>query len=153
MGLDMYLYGEIYLSEYFSSKDMKYTIDKVMPGELQGLVKKVVFEVGYWRKANQVHRWFVENVQDGVDECQEYGITREHIEALKEACMEVLSTKVGKLDVAAEVMPTASGFFFGSTEYDEYYLEDMEHTVHVCDLALELLEKYPIMELSYHSSW
>ena len=26
--------------------------------------------VAYWRKANAIHSWFVENCQDGVDECQ-----------------------------------------------------------------------------------
>ena len=36
-------------------------------------------EVGYWRKANQIHKWFVDNVQDGVDDCGEYKVTKEQL--------------------------------------------------------------------------
>ncbi len=37
-------------------------------------------EVGYWRKANQIHNWFVKNVQGGVDDCGYYGVTKEKLE-------------------------------------------------------------------------
>ena len=30
----------------------------------------ISYPVGYWRKANAIHNWFVQNVQDGRDECQ-----------------------------------------------------------------------------------
>ena len=39
-------------------------------------------EIGYWRKANAVHSWFVENCQDGIDECQLSEVSREDLEDL-----------------------------------------------------------------------
>ena len=32
-------------------------------------------EVAYWRKFNALHNWFVQNCQDGVDECQYAEVT------------------------------------------------------------------------------
>jgi hypothetical protein len=52
-----------------------------------GLVKyltanryNVEAEVGYWRKANQIHRWLVENAQHGIDECQSVDVGRAQLE-------------------------------------------------------------------------
>ena len=30
---------------------------------------------------------------------------------------------------AEELLPTCSGFFFGSTDYDEYYFEDLKDSI------------------------
>jgi len=51
---------------------------------------------------------------------------------------------------AEELLPTQEGFFFGSTEYDEYYFEALEETVYVIDKELR---EYPDDEYIYHSSW
>lgn len=48
-------------------------------------------EVGYWRKANQVHAWFVDNVQNGVDDCDSYVVTAEKLEELLEICQRLLT--------------------------------------------------------------
>ena len=45
MGLDMYLYG---VKSEFDQHD--YNIGHVITAT----------EIGYWRKANQIHRWFVD---------------------------------------------------------------------------------------------
>lgn len=39
-------------------------------------------EVGYWRKDYDLHRWFVDNVQGGVDKCQPSLVTKKHLEKL-----------------------------------------------------------------------
>jgi hypothetical protein len=39
-------------------------------------------------------------------------------------------------EVAAENLPTTSGFFFGSTDYDEWYMEDMKLTKKILTEAL-----------------
>jgi hypothetical protein len=39
-------------------------------------------EVAYWRKANHIHQWFVENVQRGEDDCREYHVPRKRLEEL-----------------------------------------------------------------------
>ena len=48
-------------------------------------------EVGFWRKANHIHNWFVVNCQDGVDECQETEISKENLEELLSICKKVLN--------------------------------------------------------------
>ena len=74
MGLDMYLSGKRYMSKYFDAADSE-KIEKV--NEIFGIegiedgdygAQEVTFRVAYWRKANAIHQWFVDNCQDGVDE-------------------------------------------------------------------------------------
>lgn len=48
-------------------------------------------EVGYWRKANQIHNWFVNNVQDGVDDCDYYEVSENKLIELLEKCKEVIN--------------------------------------------------------------
>ena len=62
-----------------------FDVDKLFP------MYDVFEQVGYWRKANAIHRWFVQNVQDGVDDCGTYIVTREQLEQLKAACERVLA--------------------------------------------------------------
>lgn len=154
MGLDMYLNGKKYIGYGEENAPKKEAIQKLFP-ELEGmkdhygegLVKYVEIDVGYWRKANHIHKWFVDNVQNGKDECDSHYVSEEAIEKLREACLAVLAdnTKAG------ELLPTESGFFFGSTEYDEYYFQDIEDTVKICDRALELMASR--WSIEYQSSW
>lgn len=101
-------------------------------------VTRVVELVAKWRKANAIHNWFVQNVQDGEDDCDSYPVSVAQLQKLIDLCKEVL-TKVetvdGELherdveDVASSLLPTVSGFFFGSTDYDEDYTADLQSTV------------------------
>lgn len=106
--------------------------------------------VGYWRKSNHIHNWFVSEVQGGTDDCGEYSVSREKLVELVSLCTKVY--KSGEPEVAKELLPTGSGFFFGSTEYDEYYFEDVEHTAR---MLTEILDN-PTMatvEFYYTASW
>ena len=152
MGLDMYLKGRRYISSY-SDQDqpMRDGVRKHFP-ELQGdawaenPVQGVTVEVGYWRKANQIHKWFVDNVQGGEDECRPHSVSREDLAQLREVCQTVLA----KPKKASELLPTGAGFFFGSTDYDQYYQQDLESTVAIIDRALALPEAW---DFEYQSSW
>ena len=106
-------------------------------------------EVGYWRKVNAVHKWFVDNVQDGEDDCVYHRpVTKDDLEALFELCREVLADH----SRASELLPNTSGFFFGSQQYDDWYFVDIENTANLCKKLIEEtdFEKY---ELYYRSSW
>lgn len=103
-------------------------------------------EVLYWRKANAIHRWFVENCQDGVDNCATYYVPREMLEELRDVCRAVVD---GRVD-AEETLPTQSGFFFGITDYDEYYIESLNYTA---ERITEILEDDKINYFEYQSSW
>lgn len=149
MGLDMYLYAKRYVSEYFSGdKDLRAELDKLT--ELTGglSIQEIKCEAMYWRKANAIHDWFVKNVQDGEDNCAAYYVSKEKLKELVDLCKEVLAKK-GR---ARELLPTSSGFFFGSTDYDDYYFEDLQNTV---DRLEKLLtdESFKNFEFEYQSSW
>lgn len=47
-------------------------------------------DIGYWRKANQIHKWFVDNVQDGIDDCEYYEVSKDKLGELLKVCKEVL---------------------------------------------------------------
>ncbi len=152
MGLDMYLYkknymrtGDIYKSEYHNEVIVKTggEVDtKIKPER----IKYIVEEVGYWRKANQIHKWFVDNVQNGIDECQSSYVSRESLEELLELCKQVRDDN----SKAEELLPSASGFFFGGTEYDEWYFNDINHTIEIIE---ECLGDEGADDFEYSSSW
>ena len=154
MGLDMYLTGKRYMSKYFDAADSE-KIEKV--NEIFGIqgiedgdfgAQEVTFRVAYWRKANAIHQWFVDNCQDGVDECQETWVGPDSLIKLREICKEVLAYP----EKAEELLPTQDGFFFGGTDYDEWYKKDLEYTVERLDKILNdpALGK---MDFYYQSSW
>ena len=51
--------------------------------------------------------------------------------------------------LAKELLPTGEGFFFGSNDYDEYYLQDLIDTKEILEKAL----KHKDGEFYYDSSW
>jgi len=143
MGLDMYLNAKRYLWD--ADKDTKDKIAEALP-EIKAEVKTIIVEAAYWRKANAIHNWFVNKVQDGVDNCSEHNVTLEQLQDLVALCKEVLNNK----EKALELLPPTSGFFFGSNETDDWYWESLENTI----TQLEECLKWPAeWDFTYHSSW
>jgi F0F1-type ATP synthase gamma subunit len=102
-------------------------------------------EVGYWRKANAIHKWFVDNTQNGEDNCQESDVSIEQILVLYNLCKKVIKNP----EKHGELLPMQEGFFFGSTEYSDYYLEYVKDTKKILKKCLNNpLEKY-----QYQASW
>ena len=150
MGLDMYLNKHTYVQQWEHQKpEEKYKVEVTKGGEPTSInpkkIKYIIEEAGYWRKQNQIHQWFVENVQDGVDNCGEYYVSAEKLRELLALCKAVQNQP----EVAEEVLPTASGFFFGGTEYDEWYYKDIENTIQILNEALADTNG----EYYYSSSW
>lgn len=150
MGLDMYLYGKTYVRNYnFTKEEEKYDINITKNGNIVSDIKKerivyIIEELGYWRKANQIHNFFVENCQEGIDDCKESYVSKENIKDLLNRCNKILENpKLGK-----ELLPTVEGFFFGNNVYDQYYLEDIKYTKELMEECL-LSSK----EIYYQSSW
>lgn len=182
MGLDMYLTKKIYVGANYEHNNVKGKITLTKGGEKMNIdLKKVKYieqEAGYWRKANAIHSWFVENVQHGEDDCNPHWVSKENLEELKSLCEKILdSTKLidGKVYngtrynggveeqiwedgkvlensmIAEEFLPTQSGFFFGGTNYDEYYWQDLLDTVSIIDAVLKDWDDNT--EIYYESSW
>lgn len=75
-------------------------------------------EVAYFRKVNFLIPFF------GYEEnCSNIEIDKYQVEDLIEACKEVLANH----DKASFLLPTQAGFFFGSTDYDDWYFDDVQN--------------------------
>lgn len=110
---------------------------------------RIMEEIGYWRKANAIHRWFVETVQNGIDDCEYHReVTKADLEALRDTCAEVLC----KPNLANKMLPTQSGFFFGSVELDEWYIENLRTTIEICEEAIATTD-FDKQMIYYRSSW
>jgi hypothetical protein len=147
MGLDMYLTAKRYIYDF--DDDGKALREQLEDLKVNGMeVKELSYEAGYWRKANQIHKWFVDNVQEGVDNCGEYLVGITELECLLEKINEVLRNR----DKANELLPTANGFFFGSDVYDEGYFDDLIQTKAIIEnvLSMDDIRKY---DFYYSSSW
>jgi hypothetical protein len=138
MGLDMYLEKrtDVRLWNFQKEEDQFEVVVKkggvTYPNINPKNITTVVEEAGYWRKANQIHRWFVENVQDNNDNCGEYFVPKVKLEELLELCEKVKADN----SLAESLLPAASGFFFGNEEYDEWYFDKIEYTIEVLKEAL-----------------
>lgn len=120
-------------------------------------------QIAYWRKANHIHNWFVENIQNGTDDCGYYEVTKEQLEQLLEICIEVRDnskmihdsegeTYIKDTSTAERLLPTKSGFFFGSTDYDKWYLEDIRYTIKELRKILKTTD-FEHEIVFYTSSW
>lgn len=148
MGLDMYLTAKrgFYSNLYPGDGDLAQAVREAL--KVEGFeVGGVEIRAGYWRKANAIHKWFVDNVQDGKDDCQESRVSREQLRDLRAACSKELEATQ---DEQGKILPTQSGFFFGSTDYDDDYREDLANTIKIIDEALNLDLRW---EFFYQSSW
>lgn len=165
MGLDMYLSAKKYVSGYSHSNQVSQEAYNSLLQAI-GLDRSdvtdeapsgsVTVNVAYWRKANAIHNWFIENVADGVDDCQPMYVSRDELQAL---CKDIEGAIAGQVDPDDEealdhedVLPTADGFFFGGTDYDEYYWGYLERTLgRISDLLTN--EKFADFDFEYRASW
>lgn len=161
MGLDMYLYLRKYESCSQWDKDFEKKKKEFYPVELKELGESIAknnfmskgteYQVAYWRKANQVHNYFVLKCANGEDDCKPVYVSREDLKELVSLCKEVIENP----QKAEAKLPTQSGFFFGSTKYDEYYKQDLEYTVKQLEPIIKFLESKEgyDYEAIYEASW
>lgn len=188
MGLDMYMERRRYIGNKYRDEDQKIKVTVPEPDKAfipirtpieEDKITNITEEVGYWRKANAIHRYFVENAGGGEDNCQEMWLSPDVIKELYRRCKEVLrksEISKGKVKngytiengekkwdwvdgefiknprVAKELLPTQEGFFFGDTDYNQWYLDDIEETIKIID---SILEKDPLLaeDYYYQASW
>ena len=93
MGLDMYLYKRTYIGANREYRNIVFDFSLKINGKpipiKKDRVSYITEEVCYWRKANAIHRWFVDNVQYGIDDCGEYNVSAEQLQDLVNICKEV----------------------------------------------------------------
>jgi len=155
MGLDMYLTKRTYVKNWNHKNDKHSVSVKLNEKKRKDIqperVSEIVEDVMYWRKANHIHNWFVVNCQGGVDECQEARVSLDQLKELSALCKKVVDEKDPSL------METVQGFFFGSTDYDQYYYDMCTETHEVIEELLKEVEDNPEPAFNptfyYQSSW
>lgn len=151
MGLDMYLCKNYYVKNWnFMGDEERHSVSVLKGGKPSGIatdrIVSVTTEEACWRKANAIHRWFVENIQDGKDDCGKYYVNEKQLAKL----LGVVKAVLADHNKAKELLPTQEGFFFGDTSFDEYYFEDLEYTQKELERILATKDEG---SLEYHSSW
>ena len=165
MGLDMYLHAKKYVEKIDWQKlqadnDLSYSSPEAIYPKFNDLMEisqmsdvatdiygaSVEVTCAYWRKANQIHAWFVKNVQNGEDDCDSYYVSQSQLIELLTTCRQALFTKDPSL------LPPQSGFFFGSTDIDQWYWEDIKNTIKQLKRVSELPD-FEQLSFSYQSSW
>ena len=178
MGLDMYFYKKTYVKnwDHFKAKDrVQISIQGGRGANIKPeRISYIVEEVAYWRKFNALHGWFVENCGGGVDKCQEINVSNKDLEDLLEILNKVKSViEVAKVvkkvevdwnnneyevevydceDMINDLFPPTKGFFFGSTEIDSYFKDDVFGTI---DILTNLLNENKSHDSTfyYQASW
>lgn len=158
MGLDQYF--EARKSVYKTKWDKEHTVLSY-PAELKKfedyiyvrnfMCAETYYDIGYFRKVNSVHSWIINNCANGEDHCQRVFMSDEKIHELRDALNTVLADRTK----AAELLPTQSGFFFGGTEYDEWYFEDLKEAKVFFDMLCDFIdsEEGKDYDICYHASW
>lgn len=129
------------LCSYIDKTNYKEAIKEGSMGKVDLRVR-----VGYWRKFNALHSWFVKNVQGEVDDCGSYIVEERHLQILN---MELKS--ITKENIK-DILPTQKGFFFGGTDYDDYFWADIESLKAFVTYALTQVN-FRERTLIYHASW
>ena len=173
MGLDMNLYRKLYYGGEYKTHEKdhewKESHSLTVGGEYAdkyGIKVEDISEIkiacGYWRKANQVHKYFCDSVNQpdlngyarvSTSDIVELQMRCEVIiEALNMTARKAITDRVK--EVALDLLPPSEGFFFGSYEIDKYYMMDIKDTLEICDKALDTPdEKEWSVSYEYFASW
>ncbi|GAK31043.1 hypothetical protein WOSG25_070200 [Weissella oryzae SG25] len=82
-------------------------------------------ELMYWRKANQIRNWIVTQANADKDTNVTCELSKVELNALLIDIKSVLDDN----SMASRLLPTQNGFFFGSTDYDNYYFAELADTL------------------------
>lgn len=164
MGLDMYFYARKTTYKSFSKwdkpdranevnypEDLKTFSDYIYDRNFKSVQTETSYQIGYFRKFNALHSYIVKTFANGIDNCQDIILYKEDVEQIKKVLDDVLNAHQ-QVEKAKELLPTQSGFFFGGTDYDEFYFEDVKDAA---DLMQSFLCNFDFenYQLVYQASW
>lgn len=135
MGLSMYLYKELYISEFQGKTSLLEPIkDLVGAKDETGNFEHVIVYVPaiYWRGIESIHKWFVDNVQDGCDNCATYHVETDQLRELLEMVRERLKEKPDSMSNAQ--------------------MSEMERTGRELEREIKFAEEAKC-DFSYRASW
>lgn len=97
-------------------------------------------EIGYFYKVNFLMGFF------GYEEnCKDKEVSKSELEELQSRCNKVLASKDNEL--ATSILPPQAGFFFGSTDINDYYYEKVAKVQKWVASVLETLEDDDIVAM------
>lgn len=108
--------------------------------------KSIFKQVAYWRKFNALHQWFVTHVQLGIDNCNLYELDQDVLRS----CHDILEEAFYKKN--HYILPPTQGFFWGSTEIDDYYWNNVEEAIQTISHLIDDTD-WATERLFYQSSW
>ena len=131
-------------------EDLKIFSDYIYDRNFKSVQTETSYQIGYFRKFNALHSYIVKTFADGIDNCQDIYLYKEDVEQIKKILDDVLEANTE--EKAKELLPPQSGFFFGGTDYDEYYFEDVKDAA---DLMQNILDNFDFenYQLVYEASW
>jgi hypothetical protein len=103
-----------------------------------------------WRKDNAIHAWFVDHINDGGEiNLSPVEVNLEQLGGFRLTCQQVIDDP----SKGPDLLPTRAGFFFGGTEYDEYYLDGLRRAVEVIDRLLDEARAGDMRSITYDAWW
>ena len=144
----MYLTKETYIGANYAHNEIGGTLDLTREGNTIPIqfnrVVSVDERLAYWRKAYQIHKWFVNNVQEGLDDNARHYVTLEQLKELVELCKQVAQNP----SLADELLPTDD-----DEQYNEWYFMDIHDTIAMLEPVIEEIENSKGADIYYQSSW
>ena len=173
MGLDMYLYKcneEDYLRRKDSEDALRWMFVEAQcekwERELPLLFKPQMTEEQcakhkcklaiFWRKANQIYGWLVDNV--GADLNGDVTLVgKEQIVSLRNTCEQVIRDGIGpkgyiRKRVCRRLLPTTEGPYFGDYIYDKDYMDEVRYTLAELNKLIDTTD-FEKEVLLFASSW
>lgn len=111
------------LDAIITQQDLQKTVDYI----IDACISK---EDMYYRKVNFLYAFFTDKLTEEEQRCV---VTKEEVETIISNCQKVLADH----SLADSLLPTQSGFFFGSTEYNEWYFNDVKNVLNQFTKYLE----------------
>ena len=159
MGLDMYLYLRKYENCSRWNNNYEQKKDGFYPQELKAFADEIsnrdsmskitVYQVGYWRKAIAINRWFFNVCAKDNYDCQMLYVSIGRAKELRNLCNRVLE----KHELAPSLLPVSDGVSFESQEYDDWYFNNIEYTKELLDKIIAFIDENGGYDIIYEASW
>lgn len=129
MGLDSFVFRT-------NKKNTEYTDDSLE-------------DVGYFRKVNCIHIWVEENLNNGEStNCELIEIPEDKLDELIDSLRKVKNDS----SLAAELLPSCSRFFFGSTSYGDWYFANIDEALKTFT-KIKNTTDFNTQKILYYSWW
>ena len=145
MGLDMYLRGDKFISNWDTSQIDEHGMAlEVKRPVIDGFeVSSYNLDLGYWRKFAPLHHFIVKVFADGVDECQEIHLSADDLRRIAAALR----------DDNLPDNEDCGGFFFGNPEFWDADRAEGEKHAETFDKAAKWVESNSWNSVTYQASW